>query len=433
MINHLVRRGAELFAAGDDDQSIYGFRHANPDGIRNFSTIYAPAETPNLTICKRSAKEVLDIAEFVANQDLNRIKKELKAEDESKVGVVEILRFNSQYEEANSLAKLINFLIYKKGIEPKKILILLRSDYNKAFSKPIKEELKLFNIQANEQKGLLQALNCPVSEKTNTKLTGGRKVLSILRLLENMHDNFAWHTIILIDINGVGIGTIKKIIALAEASSISFSECIQQIKIGSKFILNQSRRLIDAIEKVDLYISSFPYQSTLSINEIIEKVCRDWISDVQERDYIIDIFNKIASDTQSISVSEVLKKLSSIEESLEPANNENSVNLMTMHKAKGLTADVVVVVAAEEEYIPGRDELEARDDARRLLYVALTRARDFLIITHCNQRLDTQINTGGKKGTRSRNLTSFLRDYSKKTKPGSAWINKEINENSDSS
>ena len=82
---------------------------------------------------------------------------------------------------------------------------------------------------------------------------------------------------------------------------------------------------------------------------------------------------------------------------------------MTMHKAKGLSADVVFIVGAEKQFIPGKNIVEA-DDERRLFYVSLTRARHSLFITHCKERIREQRYTGSESGKTKRNLTPFLRD-----------------------
>jgi superfamily I DNA/RNA helicase len=73
-----------------------------------------------------------------------------------------------------------------------------------------------------------------------------------------------------------------------------------------------------------------------------------------------------------------------------------------MHQAKGLSSEAVLVVASEDEYIPGRATGEAVDDERRLLYVSLTRARHYLYITHCERRTGAQTHTGRTPGTPSR-------------------------------
>ena len=89
---------------------------------------------------------------------------------------------------------------------------------------------------------------------------------------------------------------------------------------------------------------------------------------------------------------------------------EGAVNVLTMHRAKGLSARAVIVMAAEDEYIPGRQEGIAEDDERRLLYVSLTRARERLIVTFANDRRGFQRHTGRTSGQTARTLTRYLRD-----------------------
>ena len=80
VIHEIVSRGVELFIAGDDDQSIYGFRKAHPDGIRRFPRDYAGAHDLTLELCMRCDPEILDIGLFVARQDYRRLEKSIRPE-----------------------------------------------------------------------------------------------------------------------------------------------------------------------------------------------------------------------------------------------------------------------------------------------------------------------------------------------------------------
>src|SRR5205814_8040941 len=86
----------------------------------------------------------------------------------------------------------------------------------------------------------------------------------------------------------------------------------------------------------------------------------------------------------------------------------DAVNIMSMHQAKGLTADATFVIAAEEEYLPGRAIGPGGDDERRLLYVSLTRARHFLFVTHCRKRIGSQRHSGSTSGGEDRHLSRLL-------------------------
>jgi len=91
---------------------------------------------------------------------------------------------------------------------------------------------------------------------------------------------------------------------------------------------------------------------------------------------------------------------------------EGVVNIMTMHKAKGLNSDVVFIVGAEKQFIPGKNIGLRAEDERRLFYVSLTRARHSLFITCCRKRIDQQRYLGSESGNPKRELTPFLRDSS---------------------
>ena len=107
IVHELVKRGAELFVVGDDDQSIYGFRFATPDGIRNFTQMYQDAKKLALEICFRCDKQILSSAEFVANLDPVRLPKPTRPKDNAREGEVQIIGFRDQNHEAQSVAKKI--------------------------------------------------------------------------------------------------------------------------------------------------------------------------------------------------------------------------------------------------------------------------------------------------------------------------------------
>jgi len=124
IIDAIAERAAEVFAAGDDDQSIYGFREAEPAGIRQFTADFHPAEDLRLEVCYRCDQEILDLAEFIADLDINREPKEIYPDDDSGSGEVNLLRFNEQNVEAEGIASVCGEL-YQNGHDPGEILILL--------------------------------------------------------------------------------------------------------------------------------------------------------------------------------------------------------------------------------------------------------------------------------------------------------------------
>jgi len=146
VIKAIASREIELFVAGDDDQSIYYFRKAHPEGIRNFPSEYEGTVDLPLKICKRCGPAILEIAEFVAELDTKRIKKEIKAEEGKSQGDVKILRFTNQEAEAENIAKLCKYFTQQKQVPAEQILILLRNDRNAAYSKELQKAFAAINI-----------------------------------------------------------------------------------------------------------------------------------------------------------------------------------------------------------------------------------------------------------------------------------------------
>src|SRR5204862_4320550 len=118
----------------------------------------------------------------------------------------------------------------------------------------------------------------------------------------------------------------------------------------------------------------------------------------------------IIAQSDIVSLAELLQGVSATGSETEQALVQGAVNVLTMHRAKGLSARTVIVMAAEDEYIPGKQAGSAEDDERRLLYVSLTRAKERLIITFANNRTGQQQHSGRTSGETVRTLTRYLRD-----------------------
>ena len=149
VVKSLAKSGAELFVAGDDDQSIYGFRYADPEGIRRFTREYEQAADLTLTECRRCAQTILETAQFVARQDTRRVEKPLAPRQDGGPGEVHLLRFGDYDKEAVGIAKIAKWLVNHKGIAVDRILVLLRSDSYQKFSDPIRVAFEAEGLAAS--------------------------------------------------------------------------------------------------------------------------------------------------------------------------------------------------------------------------------------------------------------------------------------------
>ena len=397
IVNELAKRGAELFVAGDDDQSIYGFRFATPAGIRNFEQIYQNSKKLALEICFRCDKNILHSAEFVASLDPARLPKPTRPKDEAGDGEVLIIGFKDQSHEAEIIAKKIKSLI-DADIKPDQITILLRNDRNGLLSKPIIETLKKYSVD--------------VSLTTDSELENNkeyRTVLSIIRLLVDQNDCLAWRTLLQTNkANGLGDECIKSIWNYAQSKGIRFSVALQKIAKSPSELQKFGPKIAKFVSEINVAIVEL--KAIESPIEAINATVDKFMGEGEIKEQVKKYFVGILENQEKPDLENLIKIVSTSSEYIEQETKENAVNILTMHQAKGLSFDVCFIVGAEDEYIPGRNTGDKEGDERRLLYVSMTRARHKLFISYCNKRTGQQRHSGSNSGTEKRTLTRFLRD-----------------------
>jgi DNA helicase-2/ATP-dependent DNA helicase PcrA len=414
--------GAEVYAAGDDDQSIYGFRKAHPEGIRRFLQDYPGASGLSLEMCKRCDREIMDLGLFVARQDIRRIDKPLCTDPDRVGGHVAILGFRDQAQESRSVACLCQHLISHHGLQPHEILILLRSDRYGAFSTVLRDALSVRGVPV----GIATADSDPFNGDA------GRQVLAVLRLLDNQADSLAWRTLLLLRRNNLGSGTMETVYERARANGVAFSEALREICSDPSSGRGRAARMRTEFESINAILDELATRSCAALGEqeeidlldLTQEVATRIVDDEAQRQAIVDQLGRVTQTAQPASLNELLRAIESSAENIEQELDPGRVNILTMHKAKGLTAEAVIIVAAEDEYLPGRAAGDDMDDERRLLYVSLTRAKHHLYITYCNERTGRQQHTGRTVGNTRRHLTRFLQDAPLRPQRGVDYVHR---------
>ena len=393
VVSTLMERGANIFSAGDDDQSIYGFRYAEPEGIRNFQITIPSSEQFFIRECKRCDKSILDFALTVIRQDYRRIPKDIVSVTGEK-GEYHILHFLNQNNEATKIAEIISFLNSTKNVQFKDIIILLRNDRNNMFSSVIKGKLREYQIPISSG---IDFYNFFDSDN-------GRYLAALLKYLKNPANDLAIRTLLQLT-SGIGEVTIGSIYNYALKNSLRFAKAIDEISQGKADEFQTNKILIKTISEIMTYRERFNKEDT-DFTNLIEELfsvipsCEpDFIENAKK---FVEVFEITSIDDFIYNITEYLGP---------NENNEtqpDGVRVMTMHKAKGLSASAVFVVGVEDEIIPGRGSI---DEERRLLYVSLTRSRNYLFITYCKDRTGQQQHSGNlpTKTTR-RNLSRYIRD-----------------------
>ncbi|MFH1893983.1 MAG: ATP-dependent helicase [Candidatus Zixiibacteriota bacterium] len=182
------RGGCRIIGCGDDDQSIYSWRKAAPEGIRRFASDYPGSVDYPLSVTLRCGQRIIDWANYVIQGDPSRPRDRgiLSCLPGSPLGEVAFLSFPGDMSEAKGVAALTNGLIEKEGLHPADILILMRSDYCGTFSRQIKEELAKLDITVSDPNYITSLLAD----------TANRMALEEFRLLVNKTDSLAWSAIL---------------------------------------------------------------------------------------------------------------------------------------------------------------------------------------------------------------------------------------------
>lgn len=391
VVRSLSKDGAFLFVVGDDDQSIYGFRFANPVGIRQFPEIYNDVQKLDLETCYRCDKNIMKQSEFVADQDIQRMPKVTKPRPEAEDGEVLIHKYLDQTQEANGVVSKIKKLI-SEGVPEEKIVVLSRSA---AILRLITETLVSNGIM--------------ISGTTDFDLDNQEKfrlVLSMLRLLDNSEDDLSWRTLLTLAKNSIGEKSIDDIFNLAVNKGIRFSVALREIKNNTSLSKYGGKisKFVDDVEN--------ELQKISAIDELdgkIKAVLDKYIEDQQVKEKIYKYFYSFISDDTN-SLNTLIKSIGVNSDKIEQSVETGAVSVLTMHKAKGLTFDVCFIVGAEDEFLPGKNEGEFIGDERRLLYVSMTRAKHKLYISYCAKRTGNQRFYGRvpKGGQENRKLTRFL-------------------------
>lgn len=395
VVRSLAEKGSRIFVVGDDDQSIYGFRYADPIGIRQFPEVYAGAARLLLTTCYRCDKTIIRQAEFVADQDTKRLPKTTKPREDAGDGEVVLIQCSDQGKEAGAIATKINKLI-SDGMSPENIVVLSRSG---AILGPIKQQIEAKGIKVS------MALE---DELMNAKEY--RMALSLLRLLANDGDALALRTLIQVEKNGLGDKCINLISQYASDKGLRLNVAFEQIRKDTSALGSMRTRVVTWLDELSKHLGEL--KKIEDLTELVEKIVTDSVPDEKLRAKVKTYFKKVIGEAGADTLEKLVKSIGIASDMIEQETSPDAVSILSMHQAKGLTFDVCFIVGAEDEFIPGRNDGEFIGDERRLLYVSMTRARHKLYITYCGRRTGNQKYYGRvpKGGQEQRKLTRFLAD-----------------------
>ena len=383
LITLLSARYGNITVVGDNDQGIYSFRGADISNILNFEKDFPGTKIIKLEQNYRSTKPILDAANAVIAHNPKKYEKNLWTENkEGNMPKLHIAK--NEYDEASYIVEQIEHLRREEYFKYSDFTILYRTN---AQSRAIEDILRRENIAYKIIGGL------KFYERKEIKDT-----ISYLRLIQNPSDNLSLQRIINEPKRGIGKTSLEKVEALASANGISMYEVIKNAEtFGLNKVFLNSREFVNVIEEMhakkdDMLISEIiketlnktGYTKALELENTAQAESR--IENIEEFLTVAMEFEKEEAENSLAGFLEGITLTSDIDGMEE---NEESVTLMTLHSAKGLEFPVVFLVGMEEGLFPSYrsigEERELQEE-RRLAYVGITRAEQYLYLTCAKQR-----------------------------------------------
>jgi DNA helicase-2/ATP-dependent DNA helicase PcrA len=411
----LADRGCTIIAAGDDDQSIYSFRKAHPEGIRRFPAAYDGAADYPLTITQRCGRRIVEWANFVIQGDPDRPagRRALQAAAAAPDGEGALLSFAGEVAEARGIVGLTLNLI-AQGVEPSEILILMRSDHNGQFSRRIKEELQARGIAFSDPETVNEILNHEAN----------RRALSLMRLTVNREDSLAWSTLFFLA-DGIGATFIDHVYNSARDARTTFGHALlTEFAGGFAGAPRSSARAADVIEETVSWLEAHPIPEGKPEDEWAK-----WISDTFAAgapEEITNEFRALLNDVDGRVQDQDIDELGRYVGQIGPIAKDNAlarsegVRIMTLAGSKGLTVKAAILCGLEAGLVPmdGTDLAEER----RLLYVGMTRAKQFLFGTWARMRRGPTARAGRGQANERRRASIFLDNGPVRSQDGNAYI-----------
>lgn len=383
----LAKGGDSLMVVGDDDQSIYGWRGARIENIQQFSSDFPDTQLIRLEQNYRSTAGILKAANALIANNNGRLGKELWTDGGDGEPLALYAAFN-EHDEARYVVESIEDALRKDGLKRSEIAILYRSN---AQSRVLEEAL--------------------LRERIPYRIYGGQRfferaeiknAMAYLRLLDGRGNDAALERIVNVPARGIGEKTIESIREYARAHDVHMWEAIR-LMLANKALPGRAAGalggFIELIEGLAEKVMAMPlHQMTQVVIEQSGLLAYHEAEKGEKGQARVENLEELVSaarafendeDDELTPLQAFLTHASLEAGDTQAAENEDSIQLMTLHSAKGLEFPLVFLVGMEEGLFPHKMSLEEPgrlEEERRLAYVGITRAMQKLVISYAETR-----------------------------------------------
>lgn len=376
----LAGEWGNIFAVGDEDQSIYGWRGADYRNIFNFQRQFN-CKVYKLEQNYRSTQNILDVANRIIANNTTRLEKVLWTANP--VGSeVDCHCAKNERDEVNYVVRKISSLMRANGYSYDDFAVLMRVN---SLSRPFEEAFLAYNVPYRVYGGF------KFYERKEIK-----DVLAYLKLMSNHADDEALLRIINFPKRGIGDATIAQLVNYARITGSTMYDIVLNSSENDDLPPKLVNKLTNLTETLKCFENAYKTgASVANLGKYIVKVLnlkeyygKDDEDDVNRRMNIKELLTGMEEYDKNNggSLEEYLQSISLYSDTDEESNG--GITISTVHSAKGLEFKTVFIVGAEEGIFPSsaKDDPEDIEEERRLMYVAVTRAMEQLIITYTESR-----------------------------------------------
>lgn len=403
VIKLIAEPSNNVFAVGDEDQSIYGFRGARPDFMMDFEKYFESAKCIVLDVNYRSRKNIVQLSQNLIKNNKNRHEKNINS-NRSESGEIRYIYPKDTDDEANIIAKEIKSLVESENIKEEK-----KSSNNekKLFEYSDFAVIYRTNRQARAFVDVFMDNRIPFVLKDSARSIYdhwvSQDIISYLRIAANIGNNEDWSRII--------NKPFRYISKSAVSSALKSDDFFQSLMNNSDIKDFQKKNLEELYDDLQYVRSLAPeygisyIRSTLDYDRYILEYCHERKIKAKQ---IVEILDELETSAKSYkSIFDYFKHIENVREEIKKRTEKKTTSmdnietdgvvLTTMHSAKGLEFKNVYVAGVNDSVIPfiPSDEEKPKDsnyeEERRLLYVGITRAKDNIVISAPSKRFGKSI------------------------------------------
>jgi DNA helicase-2/ATP-dependent DNA helicase PcrA len=391
LLQLLTSEHGNLMVVGDEDQSIYGFRHADIRNILDFERDFPEADVVKLEQNYRSTQTILSAATAVVENNYQRRQNPKRLWTETKGGEpLQLRELSDEHEEARWVAGEIERLGEEEGVRREDVAVFYRTN---AMSRVLEDTLVRFEL--------------PYQVIGGTKFYERAEIkdaVAYLSLLANPADQVSFARIVNSPRRGIGNTSQGRLASHANTTGLPIWEVAGRVEevpgLGAAAIKAVSR-FYETMEGLRARADEAPVaellEATLRESGYLDALAAERTVEAEGRAENLEAFVDGAAEFDANRVLEGEGEVSALEEFLQQIalytqqddlRDESAITLMTLHNAKGLEYETVFIVGCEDGAFPHMKALEegGEEEERRLCYVGITRARSRLYMTWTRER-----------------------------------------------